>query len=97
MTLVSLRSEEFCVGNGSVALDFTCGRPFGLGFHYQTGDLYIADAYYGLMVVGPNGGVATQLANAADGVPFGFTNALDVDTETGMVYLVDYSSQFSVK
>ncbi|CAL5333810.1 unnamed protein product [Camellia sinensis] len=35
-----------------------CGRPLGLRFDKKTGDLYIADAYFGLQVVGPNGGLA---------------------------------------
>nr|GMD21383.1 protein STRICTOSIDINE SYNTHASE-LIKE 3-like [Ipomoea batatas] len=32
-----------------------CGRPLGLRFEKRTGDLYIADAYFGLMKVGPEG------------------------------------------
>ncbi|KAJ6419080.1 hypothetical protein OIU84_029228 [Salix udensis] len=39
-----------------------CGRPLGLRFHKESGNLYIADAYYGLLVVGPEGGLATPLA-----------------------------------
>ncbi|MCO5614136.1 hypothetical protein L7F22_068417 [Adiantum nelumboides] len=35
-------------------------EPLGLRFSAE-GDLYIADAYYGLMVVGPEGGPATSL------------------------------------
>uniref|UniRef100_M8CY25 Strictosidine synthase 3 n=1 Tax=Aegilops tauschii TaxID=37682 RepID=M8CY25_AEGTA len=35
-----------------------CGRPLGLAFHRKSGDLYIADAYKGLMRVGPDGGEA---------------------------------------
>ena len=35
-----------------------CGRPLGLKFNEATCDLYIADAYFGLLVVGHNGGVA---------------------------------------
>lgn len=34
-----------------------CGRPLGLKFHKTTRDLYIADAYFDLMVVGHNGGI----------------------------------------
>ncbi|KAG5114531.1 hypothetical protein JHK82_037800 [Glycine max] len=51
-----------------------CGRPLGLRFDKNTGDLYIADAYYGLMKVGPQGGLATSLATEAEGVPLRFTN-----------------------
>jgi hypothetical protein len=47
----------------------TCGRPLGLRFHHKTGDLYIADAYKGLMRVGPGGGKATVLVNQAGAAP----------------------------
>jgi len=57
-----------------------CGRPLGLQFFAMTSNLYIADAYMGLMKVGPNGGEVHVLATqAADGVPFHFVNGLDVD------------------
>ena len=37
-----------------------CGRPLGLQFHHKSGDLYVADAYKGLMMVAPGGGEATS-------------------------------------
>ncbi|XP_078154914.1 protein STRICTOSIDINE SYNTHASE-LIKE 3-like [Carex rostrata] len=70
-----------------------CGRPLGLRFNKKTGDLYIADAYFGLLKVGPEGGLATSLATEADGVPFKFTNDLDLD-EDGNVYFTDSSTRF---
>ncbi|KAF8116192.1 hypothetical protein N665_0020s0048 [Sinapis alba] len=70
-----------------------CGRPLGLRFHKRTGELYIADAYFGIMKVGPEGGLATPLTTEADGVPLRFTNDLDVDEE-GNVYFTDSSSVF---
>ncbi|XP_075491699.1 protein STRICTOSIDINE SYNTHASE-LIKE 3-like [Primulina tabacum] len=70
-----------------------CGRPLGLRFHKQTGDLYIADAYLGLMKVGRKGGLATSLATQAEGVPFGFTNDLDIDDD-GIVYFTDSSTTY---
>ena len=63
----------------------------GLRFDKRTGDLYIADAYFGLMKVGPQGGLATSLATEAEGVPFRFTNDVDVDAE-GNVYFTDSST-----
>ncbi|CAA6653772.1 unnamed protein product [Spirodela intermedia] len=36
-----------------------CGRPLGLRFDKKSGDMYIADAYFGLLKVGPEGGLAT--------------------------------------
>lgn len=65
----------------------------GLRFHKQTGDLYIADAYLGLMKVGREGGLATSLATEAEGVPFGFTNDLDIDDD-GIVYFTDSSTTY---
>ncbi|EFJ07638.1 hypothetical protein SELMODRAFT_448383 [Selaginella moellendorffii] len=37
------------------------GRPLGFRFDPRPGDLYIADSYYGLLVVGPKGGIARPL------------------------------------
>ncbi|XP_038688092.1 protein STRICTOSIDINE SYNTHASE-LIKE 11-like [Tripterygium wilfordii] len=88
------RSKRVCDGNTNSSLGSVCGRTFGLGFYFRTGDLYIADIYLGLLVVGQNGRLATQLANSADGVPFRFTNALDVDQRTGIVYFTDSSSVY---
>ncbi|CAI7780050.1 unnamed protein product, partial [Closterium sp. NIES-53] len=34
-----------------LALEDKCGRPVGMAFHPTTGDLYFADAYYGLFKV----------------------------------------------
>ncbi|KAK6242525.1 Strictosidine synthase [Theobroma cacao] len=45
-------------------------------------------------MVGPNGGVAQQLATSAEGVPFRFTNGLDIDSTTGVVYFTDSSIFF---
>ncbi|GJM98223.1 hypothetical protein PR202_ga15212 [Eleusine coracana subsp. coracana] len=66
----------------SVATESLCGRPLGLRFHRSSGYLYIADAYMGLMRVGPDGGEATVLATEAAGVPLSFTNGVDVDQVT---------------
>ncbi|RAL39989.1 hypothetical protein DM860_008129 [Cuscuta australis] len=71
-----------------------CGRPLGLKFDRATCDLYIADAYFGLLRVGPAGGVAEHLAGSAEGVPFRLTNGLDIDERTGTVYFTDSSAVF---
>ncbi|KAF5447363.1 hypothetical protein F2P56_032919 [Juglans regia] len=70
-----------------------CGRPLGLRFDKKTGDLYIADAYFGLMKVGPEGGLAISLTTEAEGVPLRFTNDLDIDDE-GNVYFTDSSTKY---
>ncbi|KAI3444341.1 hypothetical protein Pfo_001006 [Paulownia fortunei] len=48
----------------------------------------------GLLVVGPNGGSARPLAKEVDGVAFGFTNSLDIDQNSGVVYFTDSSTRF---
>uniref|UniRef100_A0A1D1XFC9 Adipocyte plasma membrane-associated protein n=1 Tax=Anthurium amnicola TaxID=1678845 RepID=A0A1D1XFC9_9ARAE len=73
--------------------EHVCGRPLGLRFYKKTGELYIADAYFGVLKVGPEGGLATPLATSAEGVPFNFTNDLDVDDE-GNVYFTDSSTNY---
>ena len=78
----------------SAETESMCGRPLGLQFHFKTGDVYIADAYLGLMKVGPGGGEAEVLATGAGGVPFNFVNGLDVHQATGDVYFTDSSSTY---
>ncbi|XP_057472230.1 protein STRICTOSIDINE SYNTHASE-LIKE 13-like isoform X2 [Actinidia eriantha] len=46
-----------------------CGRPLGQRFAKKTGDSYIVDIYYGLLIVGPEGGIATPLATHVEGKP----------------------------
>lgn len=89
--------SEICDPNPSplsyLKNEHICGRPLGLRFHKKTGDLYIADAYFGLLKVGPEGGLATPLTTEAEGVPFNFTNDLDIDEE-GNIYFTDSSTNF---
>ncbi|ESW28372.1 hypothetical protein PHAVU_003G281200 [Phaseolus vulgaris] len=88
------RDKKVCDGLTDESMESMCGRPLGLKFNNVTCDLYIADAYFGLLVVGPGGGVAKQLATSAEGVPFRFTNALDIHPQTGEVYFTDSSILF---
>ncbi|XP_022146418.1 protein STRICTOSIDINE SYNTHASE-LIKE 10-like [Momordica charantia] len=80
--------------DGLPETEVVCGRPLGIKFHPSSCELYIADAYFGLLVVGPHGGLAHQLASSAQGVPFRFTNALDIDPSNGVVYFTDSSTLF---
>ncbi|KAF8043740.1 hypothetical protein BT93_A1916 [Corymbia citriodora subsp. variegata] len=83
-----------CIRPFAPELEHVCGRPLGLRFDKKTGDLYIADAYFGLMVVGPEGGLATLVANEAEGEPFRFTNDLDIDESEDVIYFTDSSTTF---
>ncbi|XP_038978708.1 protein STRICTOSIDINE SYNTHASE-LIKE 13-like [Phoenix dactylifera] len=73
-----------------------CGRPLGLRFNERTGELYIADAYFGLTVVGSNGGVATPLATHVHGRPILFANDLDVHSN-GSIFFTDTSMRYTRK
>ncbi|KAM3257235.1 hypothetical protein ACQJBY_049525 [Aegilops geniculata] len=77
-----------------VVPESVCGRPLGLQFHHKSGDLYVADAYLGLLRVPARGGLAQVVATEAGGVPFNFLNGLDVDQKTGDVYFTDSSSTY---
>ncbi len=71
----------------------TGGRPFGLRFG-PTGTLFVADGVKGLLAINPTGGIRT-LATAAGGVPFRFTDDLDVAAD-GKIYFSDASDRFGV-
>ncbi|KAL6294952.1 hypothetical protein ACE6H2_003094 [Prunus campanulata] len=88
------RPRKLCDGSTNATNEPICGRPLGLKFNSKTCDLYIADAYFGLLKTGPNGGKPEVLASSLGGVPFMFINALDVDEETGIVYFTDTSTVF---
>ncbi|KAL3755172.1 hypothetical protein ACJRO7_002259 [Eucalyptus globulus] len=89
----SSRRKE-CVRPFAPELEHVCGRPLGLHFDKKTGDLYIADAYFGLMAVGPDGGLATLVANEAEGEPFRFMNDLDIGKSEDLIYFTDSSTTF---
>lgn len=69
----------------------TQGRPLGLAFD-PNGNLIVADAIKGLLAIGRDGSLSV-LTTAADGLPFGCTNDLDVAAD-GTIYFTDASSKF---
>lgn len=66
----------------------TGGRPLGLDFDNE-GNLIVADAVKGLLRIDPRGAITT-LATEHDGVPFMFTDDVDV-APSGMIYFSDAS------
>lgn len=69
----------------------TGGRPLGLAAA-PDGGLFICDASEGLLRWSADEGLR-PLATAADGLPFGFTNAVDVAPD-GAVYFTDASWRY---
>lgn len=88
------RSVGICAAKKLMVPESVCGRPLGLQFYHKTGELYVADAYLGLMRVPARGGMAEVVATKAGGVPFNFLNGLDVDQNTGDVYFTDSSATY---
>ncbi|OEL20831.1 Protein STRICTOSIDINE SYNTHASE-LIKE 3 [Dichanthelium oligosanthes] len=78
-----------------VATESSCSWRLGLRFHNKSGNLYIAEAYMGLMRVGPNGGEAKVLVTKAGGVQRHFTNGADIDQVTSDVYFTDSSTAYT--
>jgi sugar lactone lactonase YvrE len=73
--------------------EHVCGRPLGLRFNKAIGELWIADAYLGILKVGPEGGQAESVLNAIDGKRMKFTNDLDFD-DKGNLYFTDSSTHW---
>lgn len=69
----------------------TGGRPLGLHFDREW-NLIVADANRGLLSVAPDGQIRV-LTQQSDGVPFLFTDDLDIAND-GIIYFSDASSRF---
>uniref|UniRef100_A0A7N0TSY0 Strictosidine synthase conserved region domain-containing protein n=1 Tax=Kalanchoe fedtschenkoi TaxID=63787 RepID=A0A7N0TSY0_KALFE len=91
---VTSSNRNDCVRPFAPEMEHVCGRPLGLRFHNKTGHLYIADAYLGLHVVGPDGGLATSLVSVVEGRTLRFTNDMDIDEQADVIYFTDTSTQF---
>ena len=72
----------------------TGGRPLGMEFDAEN-NLIICDAFKGLLSVNPTGQL-TVLATETNGVPFGFTDDVDI-AEDGMIYFSDASKKWNIK
>ncbi|KAM0837064.1 hypothetical protein ACQ4PT_061909 [Festuca glaucescens] len=83
-----------CRGSQDPMKEHNCGRPLGLKFNNKTGELYVADAYFGLRVVSPEDNVSRPLGRQHAGSPFSFANGVEIDHETGVVYFTETSTRF---
>lgn len=72
----------------------TGGRPAGLRFD-RTGNLIVADCARGLLSISPGGEIRT-LATTAGGVPFKFTDDVDIAAD-GTIYFTDATSKFDIQ
>lgn len=71
----------------------TGGRPFGLRFGPDE-NLYVADGYKGLLKIDFQNNFKIQiLTTEADGIPFRFTDHLDIASD-GKIYFTDASSKY---
>lgn len=70
----------------------TGGRPLGLHFDRQ-GQLIVCDAFKGLLAINPAGEMSL-LADEAEGVPFLFTDDVDIAAD-GKIYFTDASSRWN--
>lgn len=68
----------------------TGGRPLGVALD-KDGALWVADAKKGLLKI--ENGAVTVMSTEADGLPFGFTDDVDIAPD-GAVYFTDASSKF---
>lgn len=69
----------------------TGGRPLGLKFD-GLGNLIVADSYNGLIAIDPAGTITT-LSTECDGLPYGFTDDLDIAAD-GSIYFTDASWKY---
>ncbi|KAJ8567960.1 hypothetical protein K7X08_020682 [Anisodus acutangulus] len=93
---VTSSQRKNCTRPFAPEMEHVCGRPLGLRFDTKTGDLYIADAYLGLQVVGPTGGLATPLVQKFEGKPLIFTNDVDSDDHDDdvIIYFTETSTKY---
>jgi len=79
-------------GSGRETVVNTGGRPLGFDFTAD-GTLVVADAFKGLLAVGPDGSISV-LTDAVDGDPIRYADAVVV-ARNGRVYFSDASGRFA--
>ncbi len=79
-------------GAGTELFAETGGRALGLAWH-PDGRLIVADCWKGLLAISPDGAEVEVLATEAGGVPFKFTDDVDVAPD-GRIFFTDASDLF---
>lgn len=78
-------------GCGAEEHEKTCGRVLGARYD-RHGQLFVADAYKGLLSISADG-KSRILSREASGIPFAFTDDLDIAND-GRIYFSDASSKW---
>ncbi|KAH7654939.1 Strictosidine synthase protein [Dioscorea alata] len=85
---------EECAGSVDATKEDVCGRPLGLEFNNKTGDLLVADAYKGLLKATHDERILKPVVTSAEGGALYFTNGLDIDQNSGVIYFTDSSTKY---
>ena len=73
----------------------TGGHPLGIEFD-RSGNLWVADAYKGLLRIAPSGEIHVMATETSDGSPILYADDLDIAPD-GRVYFSDASTRFSAE
>ncbi len=79
-------------GNQQTFATIKDGRPLGLHFD-MNGNLIVADSWKGLLSIAPDGSFKVLTKTSDDGVPFAFTDDLDIASD-GKIYFSDASDKW---
>ncbi|PWA90996.1 Six-bladed beta-propeller, TolB-like protein [Artemisia annua] len=90
-------TKDLCDGTNDLSLGPICGKPLALSFNYKTSDLYITDAFFGHLVVGFNGGLATILPGVTSIFQALTLSNIDVESYTRNVYMTDTSLTYDIR
>ena len=74
---------EDCAGSVDSEKEDVCGRPLGLEFNNKTSDLFVADAYKGLLKATHDERILKPVVTSAEGGALCFTKGLDSDQNSG--------------
>ncbi|XP_031438959.1 adipocyte plasma membrane-associated protein-like [Clupea harengus] len=95
LTFITQMGQDIPECGSSMDYEPVCGRPHGVRLD-SSGQLIVADSYFGLFRVDPQSGEKTLLLSSkqgCDGIPFGFLNGLEL-SRNGTIFFTDSSSRW---